>query len=261
MMEIIDLTEETRMDYFTCMEEWSNDMKDGICRKECWYKHMQDKGLRVKLARNEAGTIAGMIHYAPIEHTWVEGKDLYFVYCIWVHGHKKGRGDLRKKGTGKALLKAAEEDVQSLQSNGLVVWGLILPLFMRAGWFKKNGYRKVDRNGISMLLWKPFSEKAAPPRWIRAKKKPERVPGKVVVTALANGWCSGINGMIERAKKISTEFGDQVIYREVDMSQRAAIEEWGLPDGLFVDGRNIYKGPPLSYEKIRSMIEKKVRKL
>jgi hypothetical protein len=45
------------------------------------------------------------------------------------------------------------------------------------------------------------------------------------------------------------------------MSQRAAIEEWGLPDGLFVDGRNIYKGPPLSYEKIRSMIEKKVRKL
>jgi len=26
-MEILDLTEETRMDYFICLEEWSNEMK------------------------------------------------------------------------------------------------------------------------------------------------------------------------------------------------------------------------------------------
>ena len=36
-----------------------------------------------------------------------------------------------------------------------------------------------------------------------AKAKPELVPGKVVVTALANDWYSGINGMIERARQIS----------------------------------------------------------
>jgi N-acetylglutamate synthase-like GNAT family acetyltransferase len=215
----------------------------------------------VKLARNDAGIVAGMVHYAPIEHSWVEGEDLYFVYCIWVHGHKKGRGDLRKQGVGKALLRAAEEDVKELQSNGLVVWGLILPFFMRAGWFKKHGYRKVDRDGISVLLWKTFTEKASPPRWIRAKKKPERIPGKVVVTALANGWCSGINGMIERAKKISSEFGDKVVFQEIDMSSREAIREWGLSDGIFVDGKNIYKGPPLPYEKIKKIIGKKVRKL
>ncbi|MFH0756846.1 MAG: GNAT family N-acetyltransferase [Bacteroidota bacterium] len=202
-----------------------------------------------------------MIQYAPIEHSWVEGEDLYFVYCIWVHGHKKGRGDLRKKGVGKALLRAAEEDVKRLQSNGLVVWGLLLPFFMRAGWFRKQGYRKVDRNGISVLLWKTFSEEARPPRWIRAKKKPERIPGKVVVTALANGWCSGTNGMIERAKKICNELGDKVVFREIDMSSREAVREWGLSDGLFVDNRNIYKGPPLPYEKIRKTIEKEVRKL
>lgn len=260
-MEIIDLTENTRMDYFTCLEEWSDEMKDGVCRKECWYNSMQEKGLRVKLARNDAGIVAGMIQYAPIEHSWVEGEDLYFVYCIWVHGHKKGRGDLRKQGVGKALLRAAEEDVKMLQSNGLVVWGLLLPFFMRAGWFKKHGYRKVDRDGISVLLWKTFSEDARPPRWIRAKKIPERIPGKVVVTALANGWCSGTNGMIERAKKICNELGDKVVFREIDMTSREAIREWGLSDGLFVDDKNIYKGPPLAYEKIRKIIEKRVSKL
>jgi N-acetylglutamate synthase-like GNAT family acetyltransferase len=260
-MEIIDLAEETRMDYFTCLEEWSDEIKEGVCRKECWHKTMQEKGLRVKLARNDAGIVAGMIHYAPIEHSWIEGEDLYFVFCIWVHGHKKGRGDLRKQGVGKALLSAAEEDVKRLQSNGLVVWGMLLPFFMRAGWFKKHGYRKVDRDGISVLLWKTFSEEARSPRWIRAKKKPERIPGKVVVTALAHGWCSGINGMIERAKKICSEFGDKVVFCEIDMTNRETVQEWGLSDGLFVDKKNIYKGPPLTYDKIRRIIEKRVRKL
>ena len=260
-MDIIDLTEETQLDYFTCLEEWSEEMKDGLCRKECWYKNMKDKGLRVKLARNEEGVVTGMIQYAPIEHSWVEGEDLHFVYCIWVHGHKKGRGDFRKKGIGKALMKAAEEDVKSLNSGGLVVWGVIMPFYMRAKWFKKHGYSKVERKGISVLLWKRFKEEAVPPHWIAAKKKPEPVSGKVAVTALTNGWCAGINGMIERAKKVSEEFGDKVIFREIDVSDRSAVREWGLSDGLFVDAKNIYQGPPLSYDAIKKKIEKKVARL
>ena len=34
-MHIVDLSEETRYDYFTCLEEWSDEMKDGFYRKEC----------------------------------------------------------------------------------------------------------------------------------------------------------------------------------------------------------------------------------
>ena len=260
-MDIIDLSENTKEDYLICLEDWSDEIKDGVCRKECWYNNMREKGLRVKLARNDKGVVAGMIQYAPIEYSWVEGENLYFVYCIWVHGLKKGRGDLRKQGAGKLLLRAAEEDVKNLQAKGLVVWGLLLPFFMHAGWFKKHGYKKVDRNGISVLLWKTFTDDAIAPRWIKVKKKPETVPGKVVVTALANGWCSGINGMIERAKRICDDFGDKVIYREIDMNLKENVHEWGLSDGLFVDDKNIYQGPPLSFDKIHKIIGKKVSKL
>ena len=260
-MQIIGLTDETRNDYFTCLEEWSDEMKDGVCRKECWYDSMQAKGLRVLLAANDAGVVAGMIHYAPIEYSWVEGEDLYFVYCIWVHGHRQGRGDLRKQGIGTALLRAAEDDVKTLNAKGLVVWGMVLPVFMRASWFRKHGYRKADRKGISMLLWKRFAEDAVPPRWIRAKKRPEPVPGKVVVTALANGWCSAIDGTIERARKVCSELGDDVLFHEVDSSSRDTVREWGLSDALFVDDRNIYRGPPISTERIRKCILKKLQKL
>ena len=34
-----------------------------------------------------------------------------------------------------------------------------------------------------------------------------------------------------------------------------------LSDGLFVDDKNIYRGPPLSFDKLKRIIEKKVRKL
>jgi hypothetical protein len=260
-IHIINLSEETKDEYFTCLEEWSDDMKDGVCRKECWYNTMKENGLRVKLARLEDETIAGMIHYIPIEHSWVEGKELYFVHCIWVHGHKKGRGDLRKRGVGKALLYAADEDVKDLKGTGLVVWGMLLPFFMRARWFKKYGYQKVDRNGISVLLWKPFSDQASPPRWIRASKKPELVPGKVVVTALTNGWCTGINGMIERAQQICREYGEKVIFREIEMNNREAVRQWGYSDALFINRKNVYQGPPLSSSKLQKLIGREVKKI
>ncbi len=261
-ISVLDLSEETEGDYLTCMEEWSEDMKDGLCRKTCWTQKMLAKGLRVKLARNEQGVVAGMIHYAPIEYSWAEGEDLYFVYCIWVHGHKQGRGDLRGQGVGTALLLAAEEDARGLGTQGLVTWGLLLPFFMRAGWFKKHGYQKVDSKDMVHLMWKPFTENAVAPRWIKSpKKKPDLVPGKVVVTALANGWCTGINGMIERTQRICQELGDKVVYREVDVSNQETLHQWGQPSGLFIDKKNIYNGPPLSEKKIMRAIEKKISRL
>ena len=110
-------------------------------------------------------------------------------------------------------------------------------------------------------MWKTFNDKAMRPRWIKGTKKPEPLPGKVVVTALAHGWCTGTNGMIERAKRICEEFGEKVVFREIDMSDPENIREWGMSDGLFVDGKNIYKGPPLSYDRIKAIIGKKLKRL
>ena len=133
---------------------------------------------------------------------------------------------------------------------------------MKAGWFKKHGYKKVDSKDMIHLMWKPFTNDAVAPHWIKSpKRRPELIPGKVVVTALANGWCAGINGMIERAQRICQELGGKVVYREVDVTGREAIRQWGQASGLFVDRKNIYKGPPLSEEKIRKVIEKKIKRL
>lgn len=122
-MKVIDLAEEYKELYFVCLEDWSEEMKEAGSHKEDWCNKMKDKGLRVKLATDDYEMVGGMIQYMPIEHAFAEGKDLYFIHCIWVHGYKKGRGNFRKKGMGKALLKAAEDDAKERGSKGIVAWG------------------------------------------------------------------------------------------------------------------------------------------
>ncbi|UCG68992.1 MAG: hypothetical protein JSV09_14590 [Thermoplasmata archaeon] len=162
---------------------------------------------------------------------------------------------------GKALIAAAEEDVMKLGAKGIVAWGVSLPFWMKASWFKKQGYKKVDKNGISVLLWKPFSQDAVPPKWIKSGKRVEINPGKVTVCAFKAGWCPAQNIVFERARKASMEFGDKVLFREIDTSDRDVFLEWGISDALFVDGKEVRTGPPPSYEKIKKTIGKRARKI
>jgi hypothetical protein len=185
----------------------------------------------------------------------------YFILCVWVHGHKQGRGNFQKKGMGTALLEAAEADARELGAKGMAAWGVVLPFWMRASWFKKHGYKKADKLGMMALLWKPFVADAQPPVWIKAKKKPHAETGKVVVTGFLNGWCPAMSMVHERARRAAMELGPQVEFREIRTADRGTFLEWGMADALFIDGKEVRNGPPPKYEKIRKKIEKQVKKL
>ncbi len=262
-MKVIDLVDEHKQLYFVCLEDWSEEMKEAGDHKAVWYSKMKDEGLRVKLALDDTGEVGGMIQYIPVERSFVEGNDLYFINCIWVHGYKQGRGNFQKKGMGKALLQAAENDVKTKGAKGIAAWGIPLPFWMKASWFKKQGYTKVDKQGFlgQVLLWKPFTEEAIPPKWIKQKKKPETMPGKVTVTAFRNGWCPAQNLVFERAQRAAAEFGDKVVFGEIDTFDREVLSEWGIADALFIDDKSVRTGPPPPYEKIKKLIAKRVKKL
>ena len=261
-MQIVDLRPEHEKLYFVCLEDWSDEMKEAGDHKEKWYAGMKGKGLRVKLAVDDKGTVGGMIHYLPIEQSFAEGEDLYFVNCIWVHGHKQGRGNFQKQGMGKALIKAAEDDARALGAKGMAAWGIALPAWMRASWFRGHGYRRADRQGLSVLVWKPFGAGAEPPRWPPSTGKvPAPVPGKVVVGGCRSGWCPGQNLAFERARRAAEPFGDRVAFRVDDAGDRAALLAWGRSDALFVDGRPVRTGPPPKVERLASLIRRSVRRL
>lgn len=260
-MKIVDLTPGHHDIYFNCLSDWSEEMLEAGQHKTCWYDKYKDKGLRVKLAVDEEGTVGGMIQYLPIEASTIEGKDLYFILCIWVHGYKEGRGNFQGKGMGQALLEAAEKDALEKGAKGMAAWGLWLPFWMKSSWFKKQGYIKADRDSMAQLVWKPFADDATPPRWIHQKKDVPTTPGKVTVTAFINGWCPAQNMVYERAKRASAEFGDKVVFRSIDTSDRDTFLEWGISDAIFINDKQIAFGPPLSFEKIKHKISRHVSKL
>lgn len=198
----------------------------------------------------------------PIEHAPAVGRDLEFILCIWVHGHAQGRGSFQGRGMGSALLAALEQDARARGVKGLAAWGLALPFWMRASWFKRHGYRKADRRGLSVLLWKRFDAAAEPPRWLAATgKRPEPVPGKVVVTGCLSGWCPAQNLAFERARRAASKLGPGVEVREVPICDRATLEEWGESDALFVDGAPVRTGPPPSEAKLDALLRRRLRRL
>jgi GNAT superfamily N-acetyltransferase len=260
-MKIVNLSNVHERQYFCCLEEWSNEVREAGDHKECWYAKMKDKGLRVKIAENDKGEPCGMIQYLPVEISSVEGHDLYFVLCIWVHGHRQGIGNFQKKGLGKSLLQAAEADVRQLGGKGLVTWGIILPFFMRAWWFKKQGYKVVDKSGMMRLLWKPFTTDAVPPGFMKEKELPGLVPGKVNVSVFINGWCPAQNTVYERTKRAMIEFQDKIEFNVYHTVDHEILKYWGISDALFINGKRIRTGPPPSYRKIHRLIEGRVKKL
>lgn len=261
-MRIVDVDDETKAIFAQCLEDWSDDVKETGDRRCRWVDRFLPRGLRGKLALDDAGTVGGMIQYLPIEESTVDGTGLYFITCVWVHGHKQGRGNFQGHGMGRALLAAAEEDARSLGAKGMAAWGLWLPFWMKASWYRKHGYRSVARNGMASLLFKPFTEDAQPPRWFRRTAKSlELTPGKVNVTCFVNGWCTAGLVTAERARRVSGEFGQAVAFREIDTSEHATVAEWGLADALFVDGKQLMTGPPISPERLRKIVHKRAARL
>ena len=136
-----------------------------------------------------------------------------------------------------------------------------LPVFMKASWFKKQGYVQVDKEGFlgRVLLWKPFSDDAIPPKWIETKKEPELDHNKVTVTGFINGWCPAYNMVFERAKRASLELGDQVVFHEINTVNKEVFDEWGVSDSLFINRKKVNTGPPPPYKKIKKKMAKKLK--
>lgn len=260
-MQIVDLTEDRVPSYLVCLEDWSDEMAEAGDHKARWYQTMKDRGLRVKLALDDQGRAVGMIQYLPIEQSIAEGHDLYMVLCIWVHGHRQGVGDHQGHGIGSSLLATAEEDAKQLGANGLAAWGVTLPFWMRASWFKKHGYATADRSQSRELVWKRFAPDAEPPKWMATGPVPGPADGHVTLTAFISGWCPAMNLTYERARRVAEDLGEPVVFVSVDTSQTTTMRDHGHSDEVFLDGKSLQLGPPPSYDTIKKKVNKRIRRL
>jgi GNAT superfamily N-acetyltransferase len=260
-IRVVDLSPEHEPLYLRCLEEEGPEAADAGAHKARWYERVREQGLRVKLALDGQGRVGGMIQAVPIALAPAVGLNVEFILCVWVHGHAEGRGDFQGRGMGTALLQALEDDARGRGVKGMAAWGLALPFWMRASWFRRHGYRRVDRRGVVDLVWKPFTADASAPRWLpRGEVHPAVGEGKVIVTACVNGWCPAQDLAFERACRAAARFGDGVELRRVDTTDRATMLAWGECDAIFVDGRRVGAGPPPPEARFAAAIRRRLRR-
>lgn len=259
-IQVVDLPERHLASYLVCLEDWSSEMDEAGDHKARWYEQAREQGLRVKLAIDDEDRPLGMIQYVPIALSPAQGEDLYMVLCIWVHGYTDGVGDAQGHGIGTALLTAAEEDARALGAKGMAAWGLHLPVWMKASWYKKHGYCGVDRIGVRELVWKPFAPEAQPPRWIEEQPVAIDGTGRVEVTAFKSGWCPATNLVYERARRAADELGPDVHFTTIDTSDRDTMIRCGRADQVVVNGRQLQRGAPPSYAAVRRKIARQLRR-
>jgi len=65
----------------------------------------------------------------------------------------------------------------------------------------------------------------------------------------------------ESLQPLSSQCLEDWSFEAIDASEHAAVAEWGISDGLFVDGHEVRTAPPPRYVKVRSIVEKRVRRL
>jgi len=253
---VVDLAPEHEFEYCRCLESWSDEMAEAGDAKSRWLNKMKDRGLGVKLAiEEENGAYAGMIQYYPTSYSPVstDEKGIWFIHCIWVHGHKKGQGNHQGHGIGTALLNAAEEDIRNREGLAIAAWGLILPFWMKSRWYMKHGYLRADKDGIRELVIKSLDGQTHSVHWKKGQRPPaRRDDGSLNISMFLNGACPVSSIAYSRLIEATADL--PVCPELIDTSCREELEKWQQTDALFIGGREIRLGPPPSKRKIRRAV-------
>lgn len=259
---IVPLDDRLRDRYLRCFTPEGGDiLAPGVPRKAAWYDRMKDQGLIVRVAVEPDGEVAGFIQAVPIEQVpWMDGQDALAILCLWVHGKRWGLQDHEKRGWGRRLVEAVEREARAQGRQGVAAWGLLVPGWLESRFFHHLGFRRVDRVGLSALMWHGWGDTAAP-HFVRRDgdphpDRPRDVPDEHVhVTAHCGGWCTMYDAVCAKAERVAARH-DDVDFHEVDSWDPEGFSAAHIADAVFIDGTDITAGPPPDEAAIDKAIAK-----
>lgn len=250
-MQLVEIDKGNEDTFFRCLhDEKTADPRLMAMRRE-WYDRFKNKGLRAKLLIDDHKDIVGLCQYMPIEHSFMIGKQLTAILCLWVHGYDHLVGNQQKKGYGRFMLKQIEADARESRTFGVAAWGMDFPYWNPVSFYEHMGYARVDEDLPVVLVWKAFDDRAAPPRLLKYRRKLPAGIDKVNLVAFRNGWCNGCGSALACRDAVK-DIDHMVNYSEIDTSNPDIRKFYGLDIQVTLDGR-IYRPwePPWTAEQLR----------
>jgi GNAT superfamily N-acetyltransferase len=194
----------------------------------------------------------GLIEYTPIEKTIfpVRGENLAFIHCIWVIT------PFWRKGVGQALMESFMEKTSHLSGVAVIAyegeswWGFFD--YMPKWFFDKFGFKEVNRNGTSVLMFKNY-QKARAPEFIPSQPDSTSDQKTKEVELFWSTQCPyswWVAKLLEKELYKNPEYQSKLI----NTDKREVAQKYGLTFGLKINGKIIFNRIP-SWEEVQQALK------
>ncbi len=257
-MKLLEIDERTEDTFFRCLHDEVPADPRVMAMRRAWRAEYQPKGHRGKVLIDDAGRVVGLTNYIPVEHSPYEGENLMAILCMWIHGYEHLVGNQQSKGYGRFMLGEIEADARRSGCDGLAVWAKDYAAWNPVSFYEHMGFVRVEQNGMDVLAWKPFNDRAREPRFLpkHAAADPPDDDGRVQLRSVSNGWCGGGCQQCMMARDATAGIEDKVRLVEIYAHEKGDMRRRGESiDMLYVDGKPFRPdGPPASAEELRQTL-------
>ncbi|MFW9970913.1 MAG: GNAT family N-acetyltransferase [Candidatus Odinarchaeota archaeon] len=251
-------------------------MENGMEERIRWIKDMILKGLGILIASEKpreekihykwVGSMLhselaihgqvnmGLLEYVPIENALepIDGKNSLFINCMWV------LPPFWQMGVGTALLETLIEKAKQHGGASVIVydgdrWFGTSIKYMPLSFFKKFGFKEVDRDGSRILLNLDLGSSSVP-KLITPKLKEFQKNKKINLELFYSNQCPWSKYMINTIKK-GIETYSTINLKIHNTDDPKFVKELGISKGIYLNGKPIIKRMA-SWEEIKVAIDK-----
>jgi GNAT superfamily N-acetyltransferase len=265
IMIIHDVSSE-ELDYVTavCLDpsippKWREAMKPAMNVRKDWLKSMMYRGLQISVAFTEpkkgikradvtkvksgvtsaiGGSPKALIEYVPIEFASepVQGRKSLFINCMWVVP------PFWHRDVGKTLLETAIDKGKAYGGISVLAyegdkWFGFFP-YMPAIFFKKFGFKEVDRDGTRVVLHLSLGSNGTP-KLIHPRCMSTKEADKMVVDVFYNSQCPWSGWMADGVKQKMRKYG--AVTKLINTDDREVVEKYGMSRGICINGEPFIK--------------------
>ncbi|MFX0104617.1 MAG: GNAT family N-acetyltransferase [Candidatus Hodarchaeota archaeon] len=284
-MEIQALTKD-KLDFICAIcldpsvdQETQDLMEDGMDGRMSWIKKMMPKGLEILVALEKPkqekihykwvgkmlhsdlavhGQVPiGLLEYIPIEYALepIEGKSTLFINCMWI------LPPFWSRGVGKALIESFIERAKQIGGGSVIAydgdkWFGTSINYMPSSFFKKFGFKEVDKDGSRVLLFLDLGT-SEQPKFILTRKMDYSKGKESNLSIFFNSQCPWSKYMINTVKQGVEKYAN-INFNIVNTDSRELIQKLGISRGICLNGKPIIKRLA-SWKEIQPEIEKALK--
>lgn len=222
---------------------------DGLSLCKEWFAKNLGKYIEGFHLLDENGNGIGHIYWASSTQALAPyeiEEGVAYIYCDWVQHRHRGKGGMH------LLFQEFVGFLRSQGYKGILVDGTEIEGYMHNSHFLKRGFQVLRQSDGGMLLYYPLSQASVVVKPIVARVAKEG-NAEVEILVIGSHFCPVGASAVLAVRKVAQEFGERVSLKEIPAS-REAIAQYGVADGIFVNGKARFFGP-VSEGQVRKAIE------